>query len=581
MAGDGKTDNDLTAKAGGADIGRRGFLGMASVAGLASAAALASPAEAAQGRRAATPAAGRGPLGQITTPTSAIVETRAGKVRGYLADGVYTYKGIHYGATTAGAARFAPPQPVKPWAGVKNTMVFGAICPQNDYARDADASPSFLRQNQFEFASEDCLVLNVWTPGVNDGRRRPVMVWFHGGAFLNGSANRPSTWGENLARRGDVVVVTVHHRLNVFGYLDLSGFGDQYRDSANAGALDMVAALQWVRDNIANFGGDNGNVTIFGQSGGGAKVAALMVMPSAKGLFHRACVQSSSSQISSAAGSERLAAKFLQALDIDKGSLSKLNQLPMETLLKTGVQVAAAPLNPGDDWRPKVDGRVVLQQPFEPGAPALSADIPVLIGGTRHEFAPDPMAGPIPEDQLMNQLTRRFGAKAAELHSFFTRTYPGISTNEILALVNVQPYRANHMANAAKRAALGKKNTWYYVFAWKTANLDGLPLAYHSAEVPFVFHNVAECAPFTGGGPDAYALAAQVSDTWLAFARNGNPNHDGLPRWDAYDPARANAMVFDDRTQVVNDPWKSEREALLAAAGGMIAKPNAEELGRR
>jgi para-nitrobenzyl esterase len=554
---------------------RRTVLGLGSLIGLASAGGWTSVAQAAS-KPASPPRPSRGGS-IISTPKNAIVETKYGKVRGYVDNGIFVYKGVRYAASTAGAARFTPPQPPKPWAGVEQTMSFGPNCPQVDYARGPEEAPGLIRasENGFNYESEDCLRLNVWTPGVMDGRRRPVLVWLHGGAFLNGTANRVSTHGCNLA-------VSVNHRLNVLGHLDLSSFGSQYQDSANAGALDMVAALQWVRDNIQAFGGDPGCVTIYGQSGGGAKCAALMAMPAARGLFHRAAVMSSSSRISDAVQAERLSAAFLKKLDIDKSSLSRLQSIPVQELVRVGAEVSAAPLNPGDDWRPKVDGRVVLQQPFLPGAPALSADVPVLIGGTRHEFAPDPADGEMTEAALMENLVKRFGAQpAAKLRSFFARTYPGISTNEVMALINVQPYRVNHANNAGRRAALGRNNTYYYIFAWKPHNLDGLPLAYHGVERPFVFHNVAECAAVTGGTDEAYDLADRVSDAWLAFARTGNPNHPGIPKWDSYNPAIGNTMVFDTQCTVMNDPWKEDRLAVTAAAAGkMIDKPSSADLGR-
>ncbi len=565
------TTSDRTGSAGQFLFERRGFLGAVPLLAVPGLAAAAEPRSSGRSPRSSE---------RVTTPANAIVETGSGKVRGYVEGEIYTFKGIPYAASTEGTARFAPPRPPEPWTGVRNTMVFGPICPQVDYKGTASKGPDFLAMKQFEYPHEDCLKLNVWTPAINDGHKRPVMVWFHGGAFLNGSANRPQTWGKNLARRGDVVVVTVNHRLNVLGFLDLGAFGERYQDSANAGTLDMVAALRWVRDNIAGFGGDPNCVTIFGQSGGGAKVATLLASPPARGLFHRAVVQSSSSRISNADQAERLSARFLERLGITKANVSQLYDIPVDLLVRIGAEVSAAPLNPGDDWRPKVDGRTVLQQPFEPGAPALSADVPVMIGGTRHEFAPGVDVGFISEAQLMASLGKRLGpAKAAELRAWFARAYPGISTNEILALINVQPYRANHLKNAGRLAQRRVAPAYYYIFAWKSPMLDGLPLAYHGAELPFIFGNIAECAPLTGNSPQAYALSAQLCDAWVAFARTGNPNHRGLAKWSPFDPVQGNTMIFDSTSRMINRPWQEETQA-VANAGGGDEKPSSETLMR-
>lgn len=519
--------------------------------------------------------------GTLTTPQDAIVETRYGKVRGYLDNGIYTFKGIPYGASTEGKARFLPPAPPAPWTGVRNAMVFGPCCPQTDYKGIEQAGPSFLAMSQFDYPHEDCLKLNIWSPRVNDGGKRPVMVWLHGGAFLVGSANNARTHGANLARRGDVVAVSLNHRLNVFGHLDLSAFGEEYRDSGNAGVLDIVAALQWVRDNIAAFGGDPDCVTIFGNSGGGAKVATLLATPPAKGLFHRAIIQSTSAKINEAEKSERLSRRLLSHLGIDKSSLSRLFDLPAQALVQAGADVSAAPLNPGDDWRPKIDGRIVLQSPFEPAAPALTSDIPVIIGGDRHEFAPVPDLGPIPEKMLMDNLSSRFGAdKATALRAALEKEYPGLSTNEALALINVQPYRANHLKSAERLAERGGAPIYYYIFAWQSRNLDGLPLAYHGSEVPFVFDNMAECAPLTGNSAEAHAVSAQISDAWISFARTGNPNHPGLSRWSPFRPQQRNTMIFNVRSAEVDRPWERETEAIHTIVGGAFDKPNTSQLMR-
>lgn len=516
----------------------------------------------------------------FTTPDSAIVATQHGRVRGVLDHGVFAFKGVPYGAPTSGARRFRPPAPPEPWTGVRNAFVFGPICPQHVYGRGA--RPRLLDMPQYDYSDEDCLVLNVWTPGVGDGVRRPVMVWLHGGAFLMGTANRPATWGANLARRRDVVVVSVHHRLHALGHLDLSAYGDEYAESANVGMLDIVAALRWVRDNIAEFGGDPACVTVFGQSGGGAKVATLLAMPAARGLFHRAIVQSSSGVINDAEKSERLSARFLDALGITAANLHLLEELPVERLVAAATEVSAAPLNPGDDWRPKVDGVTILQKPFDGALPEPAADVPIMLGGARHEFAPEPDHGVLSDAELHAALEHTLEPEAAaQLVARLREMYPGIVNNELLALVNVQPFRASHMRQATLAAARPGAATYVYNFAWKSPNFDGLPLAYHGAELPFVFANVAECAPLTGDSPEAHALADLMSAAWTSFARTGVPDAGPVGPWEPFDPERGNTMVFDTESGQVDRPWQAETELILAAAGGMFAKPSAAALLHR
>ena len=388
------------------ETSRREFLaGAAKLAGVSAAAGVAGSA----------PAVALGAVrGQprtvvIETPANAIVETSTGKVRGFVRNGIHTFKGIPYGATTAGDGRFLPPAPVAPWTQVRATMSYGPVCPQPVRAGWASDRLAFLFDWDDGYPGEDCLRLNVWTPGANARSKRPVMVWLHGGGYEAGSSQElPSYDGENLSRRGDVVVVSVNHRLNVFGFLNMAaGGGEQYSSSVNVGMLDIVAALQWVRDNAERFGGDPANVTVFGQSGGGAKVSTLMAMPAAKGLFHKAIVQSGSQlRLATAEASAEQAAAVLKELQAQGIGSDQLKKVPAARLVEiaTGVKnklVSTKPRAPTHErlgWQPWLDGTILTAHPFDPQAPALAAQVPMLIGTTVHEFgslgsaAPDPRA---------------------------------------------------------------------------------------------------------------------------------------------------------------------------------------------
>ena len=325
-----------------------------------------------------------------------VVETASGKLRGARGDGIHSFKGVPYGTSTAGGNRFMPPRPPQPWAGVRDALTYAGHAPQSpNRPKRRPELETILGPADPTPEGEDCLTLNVWTPGLGNGGRRPVMVWLHGGGFAYGSGNRAVTDGANLARRGDVVVVSVNHRLNILGHLHLADLGGpEWAHSGNAGVLDLVAALQWVRDNIEQFGGDPGRVTIFGESGGGGKVSVLLAMPAARGLFHRAIVQSGAAvRVSTRERANALAEAVLKELGLGRGECELLQTMPIERLLAAMAPAAHAvgrtrwPLLDRYDFGPAVTGGDLPQHPGEPGAPALADDIPLLIGGTREESA--------------------------------------------------------------------------------------------------------------------------------------------------------------------------------------------------
>lgn len=542
---------------------RRDVLMAASVVGLATVA----------GGPAAAKAGGSSGADGLSTPPEAVVETRHGKVRGAVRDGVFVFKGVPYGKETGGAARFLPPQPPTAWTNVRPTLSYGPCCPQMVRAGWQNSETAFIYDWDDGFAGEDCLRLNVWSPGVAKGAR-PVMFWIHGGGYEAGSSQElPGYDGERLARRGDVVVVSVNHRLGPFGFLDLSSVGgDRYGLSANAGMLDLVLALEWVKANAAAFGGDPGNVTIFGQSGGGAKVSNLMAMPAAKGLFHKAIVQSGSLlEIGDTGRSRKLAEVVLKALGIGSGELGKLADLPAAELIKAGEAARKEMPKPPAGrinlhWGPTLDG-TVIPGAWGDGAPAISADVPMIIGSTLNEYSPslgNPGLEAMGEEQARGMAKAIAGASPAAWEAF-KAARPTARPVEILSVLVSSQFRAPAVAQAQRKAAQGKGAAWLYRFDYNPATvLDGRVRAFHCAELAYCFDNVDRCLNATGGTAQARRLAGRMADAWIAFARTGNPNHKGLPKWAAVTTGATPNMLFDATCVVVDDPDAQERAALTA-----------------
>lgn len=510
-----------------------------------------------------------------------IVETDSGKISGYESSGILTFKGIPYGASTEGENRFMPPAKPKPWAGTRSALHWGWVCPQAltntwdarrvGWGHDDEA---FMFQWDDGEPSEDCLRLNVWTPAT-DTRKRPVLFWIHGGGFVAGSSNELATYdGENLARRGDVVVVSVNHRLGPLGFLNLSEFGEQYAHSANAGVLDLVAALEWVKVNIGNFGGDAGNVMIFGQSGGGGKVSTLMGMPAAKGLFHRAVIQSSGFPLRQLPNevSLRTSAALLKELGIDKSNIASLRQIPNEAILEAAVRVgrharmpsAAVPGLGG--WQSVVDGQDLPRHVWDPAAPEPSATVPLMVGSVLNEMGNSIQMGNASfEDMGMEEVRKRLGAQFPNsvdaLIDAISKAHTIHKPFDIYAIAGGLPRRVDVLTMASLRAERGKAPTFVYKFIWQTPLLDGRPRAYHCSELPFVFNNSERCASMTGGGPIPMELAGRVSDAWINFARKGDPNHAGLPKWPAFSKETKPTMVLDTHCELKTNYDDAEFEA--------------------
>ena len=452
-----------------------------------------------------------------TSTKAATASTISGQVAGYIDEGVFIFKGIPY----AKAERFMPPQDPEPWKEIRSSRAYGPTCPQDKRVGWYSDAQAFAMHWDDGFPDEDCLRVNVWTAGINDGARRPVMVWLHGGGFRAGSGQELISYdGTNLARDHGVVVVTLNHRLNVLGFLDLSAYGAKYAHSGNVGMLDIVKALEWVRDNISSFGGDPSNVTIFGQSGGGGKVSTLMAMPAAKGLFKKAIVQSGSiTNLLEPKYSRRIGAYTVQALGVKPSGIDAMAEMPYEKLLqaynaaikKVGEEAVLdgnMPENILDrilfGQVPVVDGEVIPFQPSTPEALELSKDIPVIIGTVFNEFTPDK------EDAIFRPLA-------------------------------LQQAQSRMQAKCAP--------VYLYRFDWASPVLDGIIGSTHCLEIPFVFDNVLLHRTFTGGSDDAVELGHRLSRAWTSFAREGAPSAEGLPEWEAY-PAQMN---FNIQSEITNN----------------------------
>ena len=494
-----------------------------------------------------------------TTAQSPIANTTAGKVRGYTDQGIAAFKGIPYGDDTA-RHRFQSSPPPVPWDGVRNCLEFGPAAPQPPepimgfYPGSKAGTP----------ISEDCLHLNVWTPALRDGQRRPVMVWLHGGGFSFFSSNNDCFDGVRLCRRGDVVVVTLNHRLNGFGYLYLAELGEpKFADSGNVGQLDLILALKWVHDNIAEFGGDPDCVTIFGESGGGSKCATLMAMPAAHGLFHRVITQSGQQLTGRTRehGTDT-ARQVLKKLGLKPKQLGQLQTIPMDKL------IAAFK---GEQFYPVTDGGALPRDPFEPDASPLSAEIPMMLGNNHDETRL--LIGCIDDSTFsltwetlpikLEQHGRQFmgNLKTIDVIAEYRRLYPSYTPSDVLFSATTAARSWKFLVLESQRRVLQNgAPTYIYQLDWSAPVEGGKWRAAHGLEIPLVFDNVAKASAVVGSGTDAQRMADLMSDAWIAFARTGNPNTPNLPPWPRFDPARRATMILNLTPRVEDDPRGEERK---------------------
>jgi len=508
----------------------------------------------------------------------ATVETTAGKVRGLVIEKIQAFKGVPYGASTAGARRFLPPVKVQPWPGVRDAFEIGLRSPLIDSVLVPEWAPLNLREPM----GEDCLNLNLWTPGATRVDKRPVMVWLHGGGYSAGSPNMIPYDGANLARKHDVVVVGLTHRLNVFGFAYLAELGgEKYADASNAGMKDIIAGLEWIRDNVASFGGDPGNVTIFGQSGGAGKVSTLLGMPAAQGLFHRAIAQSGSAVTSMPANAATESAEALMSrLGLKRNQVDDLQRLPMQQLLdaipapnRGGERGGRGRGGPGAGFNaaPVVDGKSLPRNVFDPTATDISANVPLLIGSTETEvtwnvntdYTP-PVDDAALRERIRKTLRSADDAQIDGVIAIYRKDRPKASNLDLALILetDASPFRSGTDTQAERKAALGRAPVYVYRFQWYSPVSGGRLRAMHCMDIPFVFENVDISQSVVGDGPDRSALADKMSSAWVAFARNGNPNHKGLPKWDPFTSDRRATMIFNTECRAVNDPYREERLAV-------------------
>ena len=498
----------------------------------------------------------------------AIAQTEYGKVRGFILRGIHQFLGIPYGADTSGKNRFMPPQKPLPWNDIKPTIWWGNSAPQIMEKRYANAYSSFVDHWNYDDVSEDCLKLNIWTPAL-DKANRPVIVWLHGGGFVNGNGIEQDGYhGENLSRMGNIVFCSVNHRLGALGYCCLSSVGGPLA-SGNAGNLDLVASLEWIKNNIAQFGGDPNNVTIIGQSGGGAKVTTLMNMPAAKGLFHKAVALSGSSLIGvNKDYAEKLGAKVLEEAGFKIGEFEKLQQMPWLEFIQIANRTVAKFSDEAkkmgiqrEGFSPVSDGIHLSSEPFFTGG--MSENIPLMINTTFHEWTPsrsDASLEKVTWEEITEKISARFGEKSSLIVSAYRKQFPTASPVEIWALILSN--RKNAVAAADAKSKNGKAPVYVSWFGWQPPLFDGRMRAFHCIDICFWFYNTDLMFTHTGGGKRPRALSSKMANSFIQFVKTGNPNGGGLPEWLPYSAEKGETMILDDLCLLQNNPDGEARKSM-------------------
>jgi para-nitrobenzyl esterase len=513
-------------------------------------------------------------LAEGNKPT--IADTTHGKVRGFITpDGIRTFRGIPYGADTSGKNRFLPPRKPASWTGIRDAVEWGPVAPQM-MSTSLGETQMYLGGPTEGPQGEDCLVLNVWTRGAKNTAKLPVYVRIHGGGYSTGSGNRPLYLGHNAARRG-VVYVSMNHRLDILGYMDLSKRGGaQFEESGNAGLLDLVLMLEWVRDNIENFGGDPNRVMIAGESGGGHKVSTLLGTSSAKGLFHRAVIESGAG-LSARSREESIdfTDRFLAQLGAQKSDIATLQTMPFTRLFEAYFLMMDRRWYPQEkpprgNFSPVVDGTVIPQKMFTPVATPLSADIPLIIGHNKDEGTffrqSDAELYSLDDTGLRSRVAAMVGEDAAHrVVSVYRRAYTGDSPSQLLIQIATDTSMGIPSTSLAERkAALQRAPVYMFRFDWPSPCFDGKFGATHGLEIPFVTDNVSGLQVMTHDLPDAHLLAGKMTDSWINFAATGNPNIEGIPKWMPYSSAERTVMLFNNEIEPASDPHNAEIRQLWA-----------------